>query len=150
MAAATAPHLAKVRLVRRVKQASTLAFRLKLSLSIQASFLTMLLVVLHDCLSRSGVNFKGGCTAELLRLSLSPAGVAAGIGLLYLAGVLNATFRRQTVPARRRLRAPAPLLPRDDQSDEMMRQLNASEPFSCDAVNQAIAEATEGSRTTTD
>ena len=53
MAAATAPHPAKVRAVRRVrKQASSLAFRLKLSLSIQTSFLTMRLVVLHDCLAQ--------------------------------------------------------------------------------------------------
>lgn len=62
--------------------------------------------------------------------------------------MLKTTFRHQTVPARRTLRAPAPLLPRDDHSDEMMRRLNASERFSCDAVNQAVAEATEGSRTT--
>ncbi|MGJ7512432.1 hypothetical protein [Variovorax sp. GT1P44] len=57
-------------------------------------------------------------------------------------------FRHQTVPGRRQQRAPAPLLERDERSDEMMRRITASKRFSFEGARDAVAEATEKAKTT--
>jgi hypothetical protein len=55
-------------------------------------------------------------------------------------------FRHQIVPGRRERRALAPLLARDEHSDEMMRRLTTSERFTLDAASKAV-EATEKAKT---